>query len=267
VVGCFGNPNPSFVNDNYKQYYTYVSKKTGKKHPTLLLFGNDSQTGRNGDQWFAIAAQGAGFKIVGQQSKMPQEGVSDYTPYVNDIMTADNGKQPDATFCSANLQCLNIWQLLQANSYKGDFGSGLYSDILVGPLKGSVTQFTAYNFTSNTPGMKQLRADFDAIKAGAGSKVDVGSYFAYTSTDFFIQVLKKVAAKGKSNITPENVQKVASTFTWELPGVGGPTQFPKSTVTGFPACLSLMIDDGTAWQTALPYKCSSVTYSPNTKIK
>ena len=268
VDGCFGNPNPSFVNDNYKSFYTYVSQKTGKKHPTLVLFGNDSATGKNGSQWFAIAAQGAGFKVVAQQNKLPSTGTtSDYTPYVTDIMTADNGKPPDATFCSANLDCLGMWQLLQPSGYTGVFGSGLYTDILVGPLKGSMTQFTAHNFNDTTPGMLKMKAALDAYKAGAGSKLEVGSFYGYTSTDFFIQVLKKVAAKGKSNITPENIQKTASTFTWNLPGVGGPTQFPKSTVTGFPACLSAMLDNGTAWETVVPYNCSTVTYSPKTKIK
>jgi ABC-type branched-subunit amino acid transport system substrate-binding protein len=266
VTGCFSNPNPSFVNDNYKTFYTYVRKTTGKKHPTMVQFSNDTASGKAGNKVFAVAATGAGFKVVSVQNKIPLGAVSDYTPYVQDIMTADDGEPPDATFCGADVQCLPLWQLLQAQGYQGVFGSGLYTDALVKPLEGSTTQFTGYNFNSDTPGMKQMKADLDAYEAGAGAKTDVGSFFGYASADFFIQVLKKVAAKGKSNITPENVQKVASTFTWELPGVAGPTKFPKSTVMGFPACLSAMVDDGTAWQTVVPYKCSTKTYSPNLKV-
>jgi ABC-type branched-subunit amino acid transport system substrate-binding protein len=266
VTGCFSNPNPSFVNDNYKSFYTYVNKQTGKKHPTMVQFANDTASGKQANKVFSVAATGAGFKVVSQQSQIPLGGVSDYTPYAQAIMTANNGKQPDATFCSADTECLGLWQLLQAEGYTGVFGSGLYTDILVKPLKGSMTQFASYNFSSDTPGMKQMKADLDAYQPGAAAKTDVGSFYGYASADFFVQVLKKVAAKGKSNITPENVQKVASTFTWDLPGVAGPTKFPQSTVMGFPACLSAMVDDGTAWQTVVPYKCSSKTYSPNLKV-
>jgi ABC-type branched-subunit amino acid transport system substrate-binding protein len=266
VTGCLVNPNPSFVNDNYKAFYTYVSQKTGKKHPTLVMFGNEAASGKNGNRVFSIAAQGAGFKVVSQQSTMPQGGASDYTPYVQAIMTADNGKQPDATFCTGDIGCLGLWTTLQPSGYTGLYGTGLYTDILVKPLKGSATQFTGYNFSSDTPGMKQVKADLDAYQPGAGSKLDVGTFYGYNSTDFFIQVLKKVAAKGKSNITPEAVQKIASTFTWQLPGVAGPTTFPKSTVAAIPACLSAMVDDGAAWQTVVPYKCSYKTYSPSLKV-
>ena len=44
----------------------------------------------------------------------------------------------------------------------------------------------------------------------------------YLSTDMFIQALKTVAKKGKSNITPENVQKAAMNQTWQLKGLGDP---------------------------------------------
>ena len=40
--------DPSKVSDNYRALYNYVSKKTGKKHPTLALFGQDSDSGQNG---------------------------------------------------------------------------------------------------------------------------------------------------------------------------------------------------------------------------
>jgi hypothetical protein len=69
-----------------------------------------------------------------------------------------------------------------------------------------------------------------------------------------------------SNITPENVQKVASTMTWEWKGVMGPLEYPKSTVMQFPACYSQMVSIGTAWETVVPYECSRRTFSPDTKV-
>jgi hypothetical protein len=67
-------------------------------------------------------------------------------------------------------------------------------------------------------------------------------------------------------ITPENVQKVASTFTFELKGVKGPIEYPKATVMSFPACFSQFHSDGTKWETVVPFSCSTKTYSPNLKL-
>jgi hypothetical protein len=110
-----------------------------------------------------------------------------------------------------------------------------------------------------------MKADLDAYEAGAGSKVDLATEFGYAPTDFFIQVLKKVK-KNKMEITPENVQKVAPTFTFELKGVKGPIQYPRATVMTYPACFSNFYSDGTKWDTVVPYTCSTKTYSPNLKV-
>jgi hypothetical protein len=51
--------------------YTYVSEQTGKKHPTFMSFGHETETGKNATRIFAISAQGAGFDVVAQSSNMP----------------------------------------------------------------------------------------------------------------------------------------------------------------------------------------------------
>jgi hypothetical protein len=74
----------------------------------------------------------------------------------------------------------------------------------------------------------------------------------------FIQALKTAAKKGTSGITPENVQKAASTMKWQIKGLVGPMTYPDATVAPTPSCNSLVGDpDGVAWQTVLPYSCSS----------
>jgi ABC-type branched-subunit amino acid transport system substrate-binding protein len=266
VGGCFTPSDPSFVSDSFKTFYEYTSKQSGKKRPTLMITAPDNTSGKASSQVYAVAAQGAGFKVVSVETKLPPEGASDYTPYAQDVLNADDGKAPDATFCLAGPFCLGLYALVQANDYQGVFSHGLYTDALVEPLAGSTTNFNAENFSSNTAGMKEFKADMDAVEPGSSAKVDIGALFGYGSTDMFIQALKKVAAKGKSNITPENVQKVASTMTWEWKGVMGPLEYPKSTVMQFPACYSQMVSNGTAWETVVPYECSRRTFSPDTKI-
>lgn len=263
--GCITAANPSRVTDIYHAMYTNVVKLTGKKHPTFIIVGNDNESGKNGGRVFAIAAQGAGFKVTDVQTDMPQQGVSDYTPFVQAALKGDHGKPPDAMFCEAATQCLNFWELLSATGYKGAFTHGLFTDILVKPFKGSYVNNPVVNPAEPSAGYDQMRKDLKALQPGLESNVDLGTVFGYASTDFFLQVLKKVK-KNNMAITPENVQKVASTFTFELKGVKGPIQYPKATVMVFPACFSNFYSNGTKWETAVPYSCSTKTYSPNLKL-
>ena len=263
--GCIVAANPSRVTDIYHAMYTNVAKITGKKHPTFIVVGNDNESGKNGGRVFAIAAQGAGFKVTDVQTNMPPGTVADYTPFVQAALKGDHGNPPDAMFCEAAVQCLNFWQLLKANGYKGAFTHGLFTDILVKPFEGSYVNNPVVNPAEPTAGNIQMKKDLAALKPGLESNVDLGTEFGYAPTDFFIQVLKKMKQQ-KLAITPENVQKVASTFTFELKGVKGPIQYPKATVMVFPACFSQFYSDGTKWSTVVPYSCSTKTYSPNLKL-
>ncbi|HEX4018432.1 MAG TPA: hypothetical protein VHX15_16970, partial [Frankiaceae bacterium] len=91
--------------------------------------------------------------------------------------------------------------------------------------------------------------------------VEAGSTVGYMSTDMFIQALQKLDGYGKDYITASNMQKVLSTMTWSMPGLGGPVSYPASTVTTTPVCNALLDDtDGVAWKTAIPFSCSSKTF-------
>ena len=105
-----------------------------------------------------------------------------------------------------------------------------------------------------------MKEDLDDFSPGASSKVDAATIAGYASTDMFIQALKTVAKKGKSNITPENVQKAAANQTWQIDGLAGPTIYPQSTVSPFPVCTALVLSDGTVWNTIEPFQCSKKQY-------
>ena len=79
--------------------YAYVKEKTGKDHPTLTVFGNESQSGKNAVKFQSIAYKGAGYDVVSQQTKMPLPPVPDFTPYAQDILTSNNGGPPDVVLC------------------------------------------------------------------------------------------------------------------------------------------------------------------------
>jgi hypothetical protein len=256
--GCQTPLKPTFATDLSHSPYTYISKKTGKKHPTLATISNDNDAGKAIARTRGIADTKAGFDLVSANPILP-ESVSDYTPYAGKLMTADHGHQPDAVDCLGVTQCLPLWQLMSAEGFKGVFWSGLYQEPLVKALKGAYAIAMYADFTSTGPGITQMRKDLNAYEPGAGDKLDFGGVMGYSSADLFIAALKKAAAKGKSGITPENVRKVASTIQWSMPGFMK-SSYPKATVMTYPVCSSFNTSNGTDWSAVETWTCSSKTY-------
>ena len=95
--GCLVPSDPSYLANTAANPYTYVSKKTGKKQPTAALFSNDTQSGKNSVKFGTKVYNTAGFKVVAGNSQMPVPPVSDYTPYAQAMLTADNGNPPTSS--------------------------------------------------------------------------------------------------------------------------------------------------------------------------
>ena len=253
--GCLIPDNPKIMPDAGAQLYTYVKQQTGKDHPTLAMFSNSTQSGKNSVSTQAFAYQGAGFDVVMKSGLLPLPPISDYTPYVQQVLTADNGKAPDAVVCLLSTDCISMWSLMKAQGYKGTFQSPLYSDLLLKPMQGSVAsiQFVALNIPGDA--INQINSDVKAV--APKQAVDTGVLTGYWTTDEFIQALKTVAKSGKDLISPENVQKAAAVQTWQMQGLVGPVEYPAATLKSTPACTSIVLDTGTEWKTVVPYKCSS----------
>lgn len=262
-TGCAVPTAPKAMPDTYAGNYAYVAEKTGKTHPSIAMIASDSQSGKDAAKYQATSMEGAGFKVVYTKGTVPAEA-SDYTPYIQDLMHADSGHQPDAISCALSAQCLAFWDSLQAAGFTGTLSSNLGLDLLAGPLKGTV----ALNFwnTAPSPALTQMQADFTA--AGAPAATPIYSETTYFAADMFIQAVKAVVAKGGTKaLTPEAVQKVLSTITWEIKGLAGPIKYPAATVMSTPACGELILSTGTApWSVAEPYACSIKRFKVNPKF-
>jgi ABC-type branched-subunit amino acid transport system substrate-binding protein len=258
IVGCSVPPNPGSLPGTYDNVYKYVSKQTGKKHPTIALFGDDGGASKIGVTNAVSMATGSGFTVVYNGAPMTSGAVSDYTPAAQTVLHSDNGNAPDAMNCLSGFNCIGMYSAMKANAYTGTFLSVLYSDLLVKAMAGSAVYNQFNNLGETTPGITQMKTDVQAVKPDA--TVDGGTVNGYASTDMFIQALKTVAKKGKGNITPENVQKAAMHQTWAINGLAGPIAYPQSTAHSYPACTAVSVSDGTAWTVVAPYSCSKKTY-------
>lgn len=257
-AGCLTPPAPKNTSAQYVNMYKYVSGKTGKKQPTIALYGDDTASSKTAQDTGASAAAGAGFKVVYHGAAFQSGPVSDYTPAAQTLLTSDNGNPPGAMNCLVGASCVGAYAAIKANGYTGTSFSVLYSDILVKAMAGSAVTTYYNNLSASTPGVEQMKTDVEAVKPGA--KVDGGTVAGYTSTDMFIAALKTVAKKGTKNITPENVQKAAMKQTWELKGLAGPTKYPDSTQHTSPTCTTISVSDGTAWNIEVPYSCSNKSF-------
>jgi len=66
-----------------------------------------------------------------------------------------------------------------------------------------------------------------------------------------------VLAQRPADLSAASFLKAANRFTYEVPGVVGPTKFPKARTQPTP-CGSLVQSDGTAYSVKVPYTCSKV---------
>jgi len=161
--GCLVNPDPPYMPDAGSVQYEYVKEKTGNDSPTAAVFGNDTESGRNAAKFNAVAWGENGFDIVLDEGIVAPPPVADYTPYVQQLLTSDNGSAPDVIVCMLAIDCIPIWTQLKAQNYPGMYFSTLYSDALVGALDGSFVTFATANFADPNAFADQMRAAVAAI--------------------------------------------------------------------------------------------------------
>jgi branched-chain amino acid transport system substrate-binding protein len=126
------------------------------------------------------------------------------------------------------------------------------------------TVFTQFDLPEDTDNA-DMQEIVDAIKSSAGEDTFItqGALAGYFTADLFVKILKKV---GK-NVTPEKFAKVASKFTYEIPGIIGPTKWPKAFTQGAP-CGTLVQSNGTSYDIVVPYGCyHNINYKTGKRLK
>jgi ABC-type branched-subunit amino acid transport system substrate-binding protein len=233
----------------------------GISKPTIALIGTDTNSGKNGIQGGASAAEGSGFDVVYAKGVVPAPPavVGDYTPYVQDMLTSNHGGQPDIIYSQVPPSgSLAIFSALKGAGFTGKLLSPYYSTILLKVLTGSYVFVSFAGFETQSKGVEQLKADVEAFKPGTPPSLTLaGGYFA---ADMFIQAVKR-ALKSSRTLTTAAVQKAASQMTYAIEDTIGPTSYPASYQIPVKACSVLVYDgDGTAFTIAQPYTCSTKTY-------
>jgi ABC-type branched-subunit amino acid transport system substrate-binding protein len=237
------------------EYFKKQGEANGSKGKTAAVVTEDNDTGKEGNtEIVAQAKYGGKMKVVYAESALPAPPavVGDYSPFVNDIMTSNNGGPPDVVFVVTSFANTGpMSQGLLDAGFQGLLTNAVsYDPRLVTAAKGQ-TVFTQFNLPEDTANAKMQKV-VDSIKASAGADTTIsqGVLAGYWSADEFVKILKKV---GK-NLTPEAFAKVASKFTYVIPGIIGPTKWPKAFTQGAP-CGTLVQSNGTEYEIVVPYGC------------
>jgi len=260
-TGCLVPPPPVKVASNtwgslIDDYFQSQGEEQGAEGKTAAVIAEDNDSGKSGVKVIAATAEAVGMDVVYEKATMPAaEGgtpVSDFSPYINDIMTSADGSPPDVVFdvISQN-NLLGFAPALADAGYDGlQTNAVLYSPLAAATITGQfvLTQFATPEAADTTSTVQDF---VDAVEAVApGEPINQPTIAGYIAADMFIQALKKA---GK-NPTPESIQKAAAKMTYSIEGMVGPTKYPKGYKQGTP-CGQLVESDGTAFSVASPFAC------------
>ena len=210
--------------------------------------------------------ENSGFDVVLADGSLPPDTagpVTDFSPYVQKVMTADNGNPPDLMVNNTNFgNAIGMTGALNAAGFKGaqvnyvSYVPGLLEAApdLAQALEGTyiVQQGTGAQ-AAGGPSWDQIESDLKAV--GAEPFVQLGTIHGYASADMFIQVIKKLEDEGK-DITPENFAAVFD-GDWTYPGMEGAigtAAFPESRTSANNCSSMVQVTDG-AYVPVTPLTC------------
>ncbi|MEX0665926.1 MAG: ABC transporter substrate-binding protein [Acidimicrobiia bacterium] len=269
--GCLTPAPPVKVASNtwgslIDQAFKDQGEAKGADGKTAAVISEDNDSGRSGKVVIVATAEAVGMEIVYDESSLPPPDpapVSDFSPYVTELMTSNDGEPPDVIFLVISQDNLQGGFQLALNDAGFDgiaTNAVLYSPLATNLVEGGsvLTQFSTPEAAADVPAVQEF---LDAVEAVApGEAINQPTIAGYLAADMFIEALKKA---GK-NPTPEKIQKAAAKMTYGIDGFVGPTKYPKGFKAGTP-CGQLVASDGTEWTIQVPFQCFTNIKLPSLK--
>src|SRR6476659_7842476 len=126
-TGCLVPPGspPKYAGNTWGELINQQLKLQGKggaKGKTAAVIADNNDSGKSGVQVIAATAEAVGMKVVYQQATTPPPPatVTDYSPYVQALMTSNGGQPPDVIFLVvAQSNVLGLGRALTQAGFKG----------------------------------------------------------------------------------------------------------------------------------------------------
>jgi ABC-type branched-subunit amino acid transport system substrate-binding protein len=255
ITGCLNAADQIYGNAAWSA--SLVDLAGGTKGVTVACISEDNDSGKHGVVTVCNGAKAIGLKVSFEDATVPPAPivVSDYSPWVQKIMTANNGKPVDMLLLLPSVaNVIGLSTALRQAGYQGINSNPTgYSPALLVPLAGTVayTQWaTGESATqANNSEMAKILTSFGNAGVPA-DKVGLVALAGWFAADMFVKIAKKV---GK-NLTPEAFAKAAAKFTYEITDTIGPTTYPYAFAAPTP-CAQEIKSDGTKFTIVTTYSC------------
>jgi ABC-type branched-subunit amino acid transport system substrate-binding protein len=254
TVGCESTPD-------YQNTAAFVqaAQAIGKpvKGLKVAVIGTDNSGGKAGTEGIISANKAMGATVVYGQATVPQNGTTDYAPYVQAIMAGN----PDMVELVVNFTAaVGLTAALRQAGYKGALWNpsayvpGLFAaqPQLAQALTGSLVVANFPPSEDASPAALQMESDLKAI--GAPTNYGLGEAAGWWAAEELIQELQATAAKGP--LTQQNFEKVINAGWTIKPLTGGISQltFPRDHVKGT-GCYGTLVAQGTQYVVKSRYVC------------
>ena len=255
ILGCQGS-------SQYQTLLLYKQLAEGLGRPAqglkVAVIAIDNAGGKSGLDSLAAITTKAGATVVFAKASIPQDGATDYSPYVQSLLAA----KPDAIMLLTQFGAgAALTAALRQAGYRGGIWNptayvpGVLSaqPQLAAALDGSMVVANFPSQEEGSPAAKQIQADLKAINAP--THLNLGVSAGWWSAEEFIQELQATAAKG--DVTSANFVKTvhAGWAIKPLPGGVSGLTFPEHQ-TKPPGCGGLMQSDAKGQYTVkVKYQC------------
>ena len=207
-----------------------------------------------------VQAEGAGFDVVYNETDVPQQPPSDWTPYVQTLLTSADGGMPDAivSYQSPN-QNIALFPALRAAGYTGplvdfiSYGPDLLEDTTANAaFQDAYFAVPVQPRESDTPEVREMLGWLQQATGEEDVDYTVDMGVGYASAQAFLAVLEEAG----EDLTPESFQEAASDL--DVTGsVGGPLSLPEAR-TSTPGCYALVQLVGTEFTVVSELTCEPV---------
>ena len=257
--GCIQPPGGAIVNTSLAAQI--VEEMGGPDDLTVAIVSDDTANSTDGLNSVKGAFLAEGAEVVYAKPNVPTSEQVDYTPFVQDVMSSNEGGPPDlVVFNSLFANTVGITAGLRAAGFEGEtlnyiaYVPGLLeqSPDVAAALDGSYvsTQFLPTEFGGSA--IEQLEADVAAVDPDA--TVTLATALTYWMADVFVQMLDEVGPE----LTAERFGEVVNGgFTYEPEGDPsgiGPISYPEGHGQAAP-CSALVQITGTTYEPVTELTC------------
>ncbi|SEF56859.1 ABC-type branched-chain amino acid transport system, substrate-binding protein [Nonomuraea solani] len=230
----------------------------GAAGKSVYVQTSDSSGSKYGGTTISQSFVAAGFKLAGVNSGLPAAAPPpDWLPYVNKIMTSNDGKAPDivVSVIAGTKFNVGLYAALKRAGYKGVLTDATSYDaaILKDPasaqaLEGVIAAPMFEPFESNAPEVARLKQDVE--KVAPGTVLTQHLAIGYWAADIFLDMANKT---GKDLTREKFLATGNGSYAYENAGFGK-VRYPKDH-TEPNGCGALVKLEGGAFQVAKSMKC------------